>query len=347
MERVIEFNSISESDQHFADSAWSLLSPDSYEINTHAMSIKFFEIFFHLFLKLKDGVSLPSQVPISVRIHFDSASRDTWIKYKSLNDAKHLVNKAVSCATYIKEVEAGSPAGVHLAGVAMATLLEVILNENGLIHACETVNAVVNKNQKLEGLMSISLSQASNLLATYVRSVGKQIFHDEKLVRISEKDLLKSINFLSVISVLIGMERMERTFRPVLDKLDERELPLWLWLFLETSYNEKVDIRDLYVHLKERHSFVQLSNNQHSAITLVVHNIIGFLLRTGVFKPHPFFDHLHKATQTWVGAADWHQDWEACGQRSWFVHQRDLYDERQRSQVRYLEILSTFLQSED
>ena len=70
---------------------------------------------------------------------------------------------------------------------------------------------------------------------------GTRIFHDERLVHISETTLSEMKPFLPVIFAFIGPEKMEMIFGLVLDKLEERELSLCLWLFLKISFDRNLN----------------------------------------------------------------------------------------------------------
>lgn len=85
-------------ERSFATSAWNLLSHES-EVIRRRVTTTFFELFFQLYLSLKNVMPLSLRVPISVRKNFESNARKKIEKESEiqLKVARDYHNPAQNC----------------------------------------------------------------------------------------------------------------------------------------------------------------------------------------------------------------------------------------------------------
>lgn len=288
-----------------ASSAWNLLSQRS-EVVLKRVTKKFFETFFHLYLNLKDGMLLPLRVPVSARKEFEYTSRKVsgWLR-----SSETFESKAQQWARYMGKFE--RELGSELAGVATATLLEIVIDKDGPVKADRLVRILISENGKIEGLSTIRSSRIADLFATCLYSVAKFMFPDKgsgPSPKVLLEDFLASANLFSALTNLIGIHELEKSYGELVGKLHIEILPLWLWLVLVNSAYEQLNVADLYAILEGRHQF------DSSSLCSVHENIGQFLLRTDSFQPNPFFDELHTETEKWAGNK-WLEFW---GENEWF-----------------------------
>ena len=211
-----------------AETAWSLLCPESSKVRSHP----FVENFPQYFLRLSDPSfhirDLPFQIPVFVRYKLDHQYHEVWEKlysngYNITDEAmtKNIVNKVNSDTEHL----------------SLMAVLEIVVDTQGSQKAFETLKAIIEEGHSLERQILMSEEQLANLLATYVRSLRHQVF---RVPMESSNDFeFEMLNFGHQIWELFAKQKplSQRPvlFAAVIAKLEGIEIAFAFWIFLEAT----------------------------------------------------------------------------------------------------------------